>query len=60
MTRSYRHKRKKQRLILYFFRVCQNWSKKGRFKSAMDMRMELMGHMAVGILEDTSRICMTQ
>jgi len=32
MTRSYRHKRSKQRLILYFFRVCQTSSDKVLFR----------------------------
>jgi len=48
MIESYRHKRSKQRLIQYFFRFFQTCSDKGHFRSTMDIRIELMGHMAVG------------
>ena len=56
MIRSYRHKRNKQRLMLYFFKVFHNCGNEGHFGSAIDMRMEPMGHMAVGLLIDTSWI----
>jgi len=56
MTRSYRHKRSKQRLMQYFFIVCKTCSDKGRFRSDMHMRMELMEHMAVYLPVDTGRI----
>ena len=36
--------------MLYFFRVCQNCSDKGHFGSAMDKRIERMGHMEVGLM----------
>lgn len=36
MTGSYRHKRKKLRLMLYFFKLFQTGSSKGHFKSTMD------------------------
>lgn len=39
MTESYKHKRSRQRLILYIFRVCQNCSDKDYFRSSMHMRM---------------------
>jgi len=60
MTGSYRHKRNKQRLMQYFFKVCQNCNKKGHFRSAMDRRTKLMGHIAVGLLVDIGHIAMTQ
>jgi len=60
MTGSYRHKRSKQRLMLRSFRVFQTCSDKGHFRSAMDMGMELMGHMEVGLLVDTGWIGLTQ
>lgn len=47
MIGSYRHKRSKQRSMLYFFKVCKNCSEKGHFRSTMHMRMVLMEHMAV-------------
>ena len=59
MTRSYRHKRSKQRLMQYFFKVCQTRSDKGCFGSVMDKRIKLMGHMAVGLLVDIDQIDLT-
>jgi len=56
MTGSYRHKRNKKRLMLYFFKVCHNWSDKGHFGSTMDMRMELMGHTTTYLLVETGQI----
>lgn len=60
MTGSYKHNRSKQRLMLYFFRVYHNCNDKVHFKSSMDMRMELIGHMEVGLLIDTGRIDLIQ
>jgi len=59
MVRSYRHNINKHRLMIYFFRFCQIYSDKGHFALTMDMRIELMGNMAVGILEDIGQIDMT-
>jgi len=60
MTGSYRHKGNKHRLMLYLFKVYQTCNDKGYFRSSMDMRIELMGHMAVGLLVDKGQIDLIQ
>ena len=59
MIGSYMHKRNKQRLMQYSFKVFQNYSDKGHFGSTMDRRKKLMGHMVVGLLVDTGQIELT-
>ena len=60
MTKSYRNKRKKQGLMLYFLKVCQSCSDKGHFRSAMDRRKKIMGHIVVVFMVVTGQIEMTQ
>ena len=60
MIGSYKHKRSKNRSMLYFFRVCQNCSDKDRFGSTMHMKMGLMEHMEVDLLVDIGQIYLTQ
>ena len=59
MIVSYMHKRNKQRLMQYSFKVCHNCGDKDHFGSAMERRKKLMGHMVVGLLVDIDRIELT-
>lgn len=42
------------------FQSCKNCSDKGHFRSTMDRRKKVMGHMVVGILVDTGWIALTR
>lgn len=60
MTESCRDKRNKKKSMHYSFRVCQNCKDRDHFRSAMDRRICLMGHMAVDLMVGTGQIGMTR
>jgi len=60
MTKSFRHKRNKQRLMQSSFRAYQICRDRDLLGLVMYKRIGLMGHMAVGLMVVTSRIGMTR